>query len=241
MNYKNNTNNTVKENNELKIVIFFVSLIIFIIIIFQIPILFFGLLFIYFKFGLSFWKILNFFWISQAMKNVFGKEYYTSILESRGTKYHQNNILSHHWNIQESDELSDSTDDIYKDNKSYHNINDIIENNRKKEKIIEEKIIREKNKSVLKEKLYQKKVIPQYSQDVKEKSDILSKKHWSNIWKNKWEEKHKFASDFAKKSSHITSSKNYFWNTKWPTIFGDNKSIWDDYDSITTNFSSNNK
>jgi hypothetical protein len=59
----------------------------------------------------------------------------------------------------------------------YTSVESRIENNRQIEKEKEEIKIREKNKSVLKEKLSHKKVVTKYTQDVNKKSDILSNKH----------------------------------------------------------------
>jgi hypothetical protein len=42
-------------------------------------------------------------------------------------------------------------------------------------------------------------------------------------------------------NSSKNTHKNFFWNSHKSKLFWENKSIWDDYESVTDKFSSNNK
>jgi hypothetical protein len=228
---------------EWKTIVFIVMIIILINFIIAFPFLIVLIVIAFFKFDLNLNKILKNFGVTDYLKQNLWGNYDKIVAEMKQSQQHKGSI-----NKNEDSEVEEYSHEASKDqwikrsDRIYHSsVEGRIENNRQVEEKKEEIRIKEKNKSVLKEKLSHKKVVTKYTQDVNKKSDILSNKHWNKLITNDHSESHKFASDFARKSQNKSTSKNYFWNTKQTTSFGNGKSIWDNYESITDKFSSNNK
>jgi hypothetical protein len=230
---------------EWKTIFFIVFLIVLFNIIVTFPFLIVLIIIAFFKFDLNLNKILKTFGVTDYIKKNFWKKYETIISEMKQSQQYKNRIAKdRNKNSEVEDFFQEASNNQSKnrnDGMLYPSIESTIENNRQIEEEKEEMRIREKNKSVLKEKLSHKKIVTKYTQDINKKSDILSNKHWNKLIGNDISESHKFASEFARKSQNKSTSKNYFWNTKQTTSFGNGKSIWDNYESITDKFSSNNK
>lgn len=230
---------------EWKTIVFIIMIVILINFIIAFPFLIVLIIIAFFKFDLNLNKILKSFGVTDYIKKNFWGDYEKMINEMKQNLDHKERIIKNKRKNPKVEEFfHEAKQNNWGENLErvhYSSVEKTIENNRKEEEEKEEMKIREKNKSVLKEKLSHKKIVTKYTQDVHKKSDILSNKHWNKLIGNDGGEPHKFASDFARKSQNKTTNKNFFWNTKQTTSFGNGKSIWDSYESVTDKFSSKNK
>ena len=139
--------------------------------------------------------------------------------------------------------------------KNYENIQDFYNDYSKEE-------LREMNKVVLSESdkntNYARATVEKNSESISAKEiEKIKNENTSFYEQNTQTLKNKFSQQSKQKKSEKNentvsrpnswrnsskSQKNYFWNTKKKsTTFGSWKSIWDNYESVTTNFSANNK
>jgi hypothetical protein len=194
-------------------------IIINIIIAFPILILFIALWF--FKWDINLDKLIKNIGLSDFLKKQFWENYEDIIAEMKKTKGYQQRVRN---NKNKRDQVEDLfTDSEWKD---------IDENFERKSEEKFKKMQRE-----LEDKKNQEKVF--YQQNQKTLQDKLSQSS-----KVKALEKPK--QDTSYKSLHTLNSskkinKNFFWNSHKSNLFSENKSIWDDYESVTDKFSSNKK
>lgn len=183
------------------------------------PILIIFILIFLFNGKINLEKVINNTWVNKFLKKQFWANYDKIIAEIKKSKEYQQRVKRNR-------NKRDKVEHLFTD----HNGRDIDENfertseqkfikmqkelENKKQK---ERIFYQQNKQTLQDK---------FAQQSKIKKTV---KNDTPSWRD--------AVTKTDKKSH----KNFFWNNKKASSFGEGKSIWDNYESVTERFSSNKK
>lgn len=171
----------------------------------------------FFKWNINLEKILNNTGINNFLKKQFWANYEKIITEIKKSKKYQQRVKNNR-------NKREKVEDLFTDNQwKQIDWEDISLKPEEKFKKMQRELEVKKNQ----EKVF-------YQQNQK----ILQERFAESSKQKKSENKTR---DSFKSSRWSQSNKNFFWNTHKSNLFSENKSIWDDYESVTDKFSSNNK